>query len=580
MKYIIKQYLLYYSYCFLLFIIKCSHATIILPSYFSSSMVLQQNENVNFWGISTLFQHHITVTFDNKSFETTSDKNGKFQVQLPGQKASLTQYTISIKEEGGKENNTNNVITLNDIVFGEVYICSGQSNMQLQVAATLNQENEIAKSSTHGMGLRIMSVDLLPDYGNVTVPQENVTLSIPWGHPAPSRYTDKDGSEFVPVADMSAACFYYGVEMTQKNSSIPVGLIASSWGGTRIQVWMDDASLKSCGAKNVDASPPSMYSITSLFPLYNNAFKQFGGGVPNVDSTLWNSMIYPFLKLKLSGFLWYQGESNSNEPELYSRCFPAMISQWRQYWKAAELPFMFVQISAWPNHNVGIISGIRFAQLNALNLNAVGMAVAADIADPAGSFHPIHPPWKQEVGRRMGLIGDNLCRGNKEIPLRGPEVISVSFDSWDESWGDFHHGVASGICQTTASSGWRCGGIKIKFDQKIVLKSQYGLEYGMGDGGGFNLWNNVSGENIPGATSCGSRQLKSNSCLDCSKCPCYQPMEVVGVLEDGYTLQLNTTFISGNIGILKYAFKDYPTMIVYDRIYGRPARPFNISVHV
>ena len=147
MKYIIKQYLLYYSYCFLLFIIKCSHATIILPSYFSSSMVLQQNENVNFWGISTLFQHHITVTFDNKSFETTSDKNGKFQVQLPGQKASLTQYTISIKEEGGKENNTNNVITLNDIVFGEVYICSGQSNMQLQVAATLNQENEIGSAA-------------------------------------------------------------------------------------------------------------------------------------------------------------------------------------------------------------------------------------------------------------------------------------------------------------------------------------------------------------------------------------------------------------------------------------------------
>ena len=85
---------------------KCSHATIILPSYFSSSMVLQQNENVNFWGISTLFQHHITVTFDNKSFETTSDKNGKFQVQLPGQKASLKQYTISTKSIIGTPSTT------------------------------------------------------------------------------------------------------------------------------------------------------------------------------------------------------------------------------------------------------------------------------------------------------------------------------------------------------------------------------------------------------------------------------------------------------------------------------------------
>ena len=100
----------------------------------------------------------------------------------------------------------------------------------------------------------------------------------------------------------------------------------------------------------------------------------------------------------------------------------------------------------------------------------------------------------------------------------------------------------------------------------------------MSDGGGFSLWNDIMGDNIPGATSVGSRQLTSNSCLDCRKCPCFQPLEVVGVLEDGYTLQLNTTYVSGNIGYLKYAFKDYPTMIVYDTIYGRPAMPFNISM--
>ena len=548
--------------------------SIVLPSYFSSSMVLQQNEDVEFWGVSSP-QQHITVNFDDKSFETTTDDSGKFQVVLPGRAAGLKAYTIAVQERGG-----GSALTLHDVVFGEVYVCSGQSNMQLGVLATFNQAEEIAKASTHGEGLRIILVETAPEYYNVTAPQENVSLSLPWGHPSPSRYTEKDGSEFVPVAGMSAVCYYYGVEMTKKNKSIPVGLIASSWGGTRIQVWMDQVTLKSCGASVASAPSNPSKPVFVAEPFLLDAFLELGAGPPNMDSTLWNSMIYPFLKLKLSGVLWYQGESNSNEPELYSRCFPAMISQWRQYWNAPKLPFIFVQISAWPNHDVGIISGIRYAQLTALKLESVEMVVAADIADPAGSYHPIHPPWKQEVGRRLGLLGDKLCRGNAKMPGAGPNVVEVVFDPWNDSWGNFHHGVASGICQTTASTGWRCGGIRVKFDQKITLRSQYGLQYGMSDGGGFSLWNDVSGEGIPGATSVGSRQLKSNACMDCSKCPCYQPLEVVGVKEDGYTLQLNTTFISGKIGYLKYAFKDYPTMIVYDTVYGRPAMPFNVSISI
>jgi sialate O-acetylesterase len=550
------------------------HGNLVLPSYFSSSMVLQQNEDVEFWGISSSPQEHIAVTFDTKEFDTIADDNGKFQVILPGRPASLTTYTITVQEKG-----VNSTTTLHDIVFGEVYVCSGQSNMQLGVSATFNQAEEIAKSSTHGKGLRIMLVESAPEYYNISTPQENVSLSLPWGHPSPSRYTQKDGSEFVPVAGMSAVCYYYGVEMTKKNTSIPVGLIASSWGGTRIQVWMDQMTLKSCGGVSKAHENPSK-PVFEAESFLMNTLIDLGVGPPNMDATLWNSMIFPFLKLKLSGILWYQGESNSNEPELYSRCFPAMISQWRQYWNAPNLPFLFVQISAWPNHDAGIITGIRYAQLSALKLDFVEMVVAADIADPAGSYHPIHPPWKQEVGRRLALLGDKLCRGETNIPGAGPNVVNVVFDPWNLSWGNYHHGVASGICQTTTTTGWYCGGIRVKFDQKITLRSPYGLQYGMGDGGGFSLWNDVSGEGIPGATSAGSRQLKSNACLDCSKCPCSQPLEVVGVLEDGYTLQLNTTFVSGKIGYLKYAFKDYPTMIVYDTVYGRPARPFNLSLSV
>jgi sialate O-acetylesterase len=243
------------------------HGNLVLPSYFSSSMVLQQNEEVEFWGVSSSPQKHITVTFDTKEFDTIADDNGKFEVVLPGRPASLTTYTITVQEKG--ENSTT---TLHDIVFGEVYICSGQSNMQLGVSATFNQAEEIANSSTHGKGLRIMLVESAPEYYNISTPQENVSLSLPWGHPSPSRYTQKDGSEFVPVAGMSAVCYYYGVEMTKKNTSIPVGLIASSWGGAMVCRYCSECfvhpanNLHECHTRSSFAEPRNVTTLRTPPP--------------------------------------------------------------------------------------------------------------------------------------------------------------------------------------------------------------------------------------------------------------------------------------------------------------------------
>ena len=224
-------------------------------------------------------------------------------------------------------------MTLQDVVFGESTLQWAIKHAAWSFGNSQPSE-EIAKASTHGEGLRIALVDLAPEYYNITTPQENISLSLPWGHPSSSRYTEKDGSEYVPVSGMSAVCYYYAVEMTEKNKSIPVGVIASSWGGTRIQVWMDRPTLKSCGASGMSSSLDPSDTAFEVNPLFQSKLLKLGGGPPNLESTLWNSMISPLLKLKLTGILWYQGESNSQEPELYSRCFPAMINQWRQYWSA------------------------------------------------------------------------------------------------------------------------------------------------------------------------------------------------------------------------------------------------------
>ena len=182
------------------------------------------------------------------------------------------------------------------------------------------------------------------------------------------------------------------------------------------------------------------------------------------------------------------------------------------------------------------------------------------------------------MARRAALIAENFVYKNTSIPLQGPQPVSVTWDAWNVTWGSYHHDSGISVVCNNNPNGWKCGGIRVKYDQPITLRSQYGAQYGMGGGTGFELWNDIMGKAEQGTTSSGSRQLVGALCMDCNACPCKQPMEVTGVLADGVTLQLNTTFVSGNPGTLKYAFHDYPTMIVFDAVHGRPAPPFNITI--
>lgn len=549
-----------------------------LPTIFHSSMVLQHSQPTAFWGFAWPGQRVSVALSGVAPIVATADPaNGRFDVALPPQPPSLTPRTLAVTANTQK-------LTLTDVVFGSVYVCSGQSNMGLQVAATINATQEIAAAGSHGTGLRLMQVALEDSYWNVTTPQDNLTASIPWGRASPMN-----------VAGFSALCFYFGAEQVQRYPIMPVGMIASAWGGTAIETWMTPQALSACGNPLASGTSGSMdVRNISLGALYTNPDPGLGiyklpdatapppkhptpGACPSLPSTLFNGMIAPLLTLHLDGFLWYQGESNAGAPEQYAKCFPEMIRDWRKRWAAPagtsanEVPFIFAQIAPWPDHDVGIIAGIRFAQQTALKLPKVGMVVTADIGDPAGTFHPIHPPWKQEDARRAALVAENLVHNKTEVALHGPLVQSVSWDEWNPSWGGFHHGIKAGVC--ALDNGWICGGLQVKFDRPIVIRQSYGGQYGARHG--FELWNNITGIAALGGTSAGSRQLASPLCTDCKKCPCWQPLEFSVI--DSHTLQLNTTFISGTPASLRYAQHDYPTMVVFDSD-GRPAPPFNVTI--
>lgn len=249
-------------------------------------------------------------------------------------------------------------------------------------------------------------------------------------------------------------------------------------------------------------------------------------GIPQVPSTLWNAMIAPLLPLHLAGFLWYQGETNADKPVLYRQCFAAMIKQWRQDFPQQQpqqqhqrqgvkdqqqqqqqqqgdvssargtenantansnktvasgepgpVPFLFVQLAPWPEQDSGLLPAMRYGQeAGATALPNVGMAVAADLGDSAGIFHPIHTPFKAEVGRRAGIAAEHFVFGNDTVHARGPQVLSVSWDVHDASWGErWHHGTPYGSTATACgftppglhpgdppATPWVCAGLQVR----------------------------------------------------------------------------------------------------------------------
>jgi sialate O-acetylesterase len=406
---------------FLLLTGSISVADVKLPAIIGDNMVLQQHAKIPIWGTADAGEK-VTVTLRGQKLSTTADSAGKWQVRLnPLDIGEPLEITIAGK----------NTIRLQNVLVGEVWVCSGQSNMQWSVKASANPDAEIASA----------------EYPNIRLFSVKRTV-------AEKPLSDVEG-EWVAcrpetVADFSAVGYFFGREL-HKTLNVPIGLIHTSWGGTPAESWTSHPKL----ARGADFKPilDRWTKILAEYPLAKANYDQqsaqwekdaekaksegqepprrprapLGPDHPHRPAGLYNGMIAPLIPYAIQGAIWYQGESNAGRAYQYRKLFPAMIQDWRQAWGQGDFPFLFVQLANWLEIKTDPVESswaeLREAQSMTLSLPKTAMAVAIDI----GEADDIHPKNKQEVGRRLALAARSIY--GQEMVYSGPIYTSMKIEN-------------------------------------------------------------------------------------------------------------------------------------------------------
>ena len=368
-----------------------------LPRIFSDSMVLQRDLPIKVWGWAEAGQE-VEVSFAGQTKTAKADAAGKWMVSLEPQAASAEPRELSVAA-GDKR------VTIKDVLVGEVWICSGQSNMEFTVGGTHNAK-EVIDSANY------------PLLRQFRVPQ---VISV---KPQPDLPGDWTVCSPRTAANFTGVGYHFGLQLLKK-LNVPVALINTSWGGTRIEPWTDPAGfglspkLKEISElvanadriyrRNVNArlDPIESWVKQSREAIENKAaIPAFPGPMPehplnrpDRPTAIYNAMIAPLIPYGIRGAIWYQGESNNGEGMLYFEKMKALIGSWRQLWEQGEFPFLYVQLAPFKYNNPEALPGIWEAQRAALTIPNTGMAVITDI----GNVADIHPRNKEEVGRRLSL---------------------------------------------------------------------------------------------------------------------------------------------------------------------------------
>jgi sialate O-acetylesterase len=356
-------------------------ATIKLPAIFCNNMVLQQQSNVAIWGTAqNNAMVKVVTSWNNKSYTTKAANDGTWKLQVATPKAG-GPYTVTITD--GK------MLKLENVMIGEVWFCSGQSNMEMPMKGYFNQPV-------------IGSLDAI-----VNASSSNMRFFTTTKTASEKPLDDCKGSWSVcnseTANEFSATAFYFG-RMLQKILNVPVGLIHSSWGGTAIQPWMSAE-----GCKNFDF-------IKDTSTLKNP---------PQKSASLYNAMVNPIVGFGIRGVIWYQGESNRPEPENYEKLMPGLISDWRTKWQIGDFPFYYMQIAPVGKNEAKPNSAfLREAQLKASTvLPNVGMACILDI----GEQNLVHPANKEIGSNRLAYLALAQTYQIKGISCFSPKYKSVTF---------------------------------------------------------------------------------------------------------------------------------------------------------
>lgn len=412
-------------------------ADVKLPKVFGSNMVLQQGMPVNVWGWAGPGES-VKVSFGDASAETKATEKGEWKLSLPAQDASAKPAKLTVE---GK-----NKIVFENVLVGEVWLCSGQSNMQMGVTVSDGAEKELASCENPNIRLFHVKTKFAPipqtdvdSAGWLLCNSENLAKAAPWG-------------------GFSAAGYYFGKDLN-KALNVPVGLIASNWGGTRIEPWtspegfaqvpslndiykkvltsdfrtsmhkeridklIDDMTVWIAAAQKARDSE----AVVPPFPAFPAEFVPPAQGQQQTPCWLYNAMLHGLIPFQMRGAIWYQGESNHGEGKLYVDKTKALVASWRQLWGNPAMPYYLVQIAPYQYGSENPFTTAEFWEAQYEITKAIpntGIVGTTDIAN----LKDIHPKNKAEVGRRLALQALAKTYGKKDIESDGPAFKSFSVE--------------------------------------------------------------------------------------------------------------------------------------------------------
>ncbi|WEA03224.1 sialate O-acetylesterase [Mucilaginibacter sp. SJ] len=376
-----------------LFLFISSQAQVKLASIFTDNMVLQQQSQAPIWGWdkagSTVT---INTSWNKKNYKAKVNANGKWLVKV-ATPIYGGPYTVTISD--------GNTIKLNNVLIGEVWLCTGQSNMEIPMKGYKSQPitgsvDAILKSANSNIHM-------------YTVPRSSVTEVQENSKPSEWHVA---ATEF--VANFSATGYYFG-RLLNEMLHVPIGLISDCYGGSSAEAWMDPGGLKDFPEIKIPAKTDSIKAIS------------------RTPTTLFNGMLNPVIGYGIKGCIWYQGESNYDRPDQYEKLFPAMVKRWRDLWQQGDFPFYYTQIAPYdytqlPPYNAGgkyNSAYLRDAQRKSLKvIPNSGMAVLLDVGEQA----TIHPPRKEPVGTRLAYLALAQTYGIKGFDYASPLYKEITVD--------------------------------------------------------------------------------------------------------------------------------------------------------
>ena len=475
------------------------HANVMVPSIFSSGMVLQRNAPIPVWGKAAPGEK-ITVSFNGQEIQSAAGED------------SLWRVTLSATHEGGPYTMTiagNDTVVLTNVLVGEVWICSGQSNMEFTMAKSIDADKDIPEANHPNIRLFLIKKKVADT--------AQFTCEARWEDCTPTS-----------AKNFSAVAYYFGRRLHEV-LNVPIGLVQPTWGGTSAECWTSREVLESSSElvpildkwredlvrypeakKEYDAKLPQVMADWEAAATKARASGQAGPprpqeprgpGTRNTPGGQFNAMIAPIIPFAMKGVIWYQGEANAARAFQYRTLFPVMITDWRHRWGQGDFPFYFVQLpnlKRGPEPSKSGWAELREAQLMTLSLPNAGMAVTIDVGDSTN----LHPTNKKPVGLRLARIAEALLYGKSDEEYSGPIYKSMKIEGVNVRLQFDHVGGGLVAGENASLSGFTISGADKKFysaeatikgDEIIVSSSNVlspvSIRYAWADNPHCNLYN-------------------------------------------------------------------------------------------